>query len=475
MTLSTTTNKATFEGTGTTGPFSFAFAFFDDADIQVYQVAAGVTTLLTLTTDYTVAGAGSGLGGSVTLTAPLAAGESLIVMRVMEMVQPTDLENQGAFFADTHEETFDRLVMYSQQLKEASDRSIKLPIGNETDTGNLAEKIVLLANDVESINTVAENIDNVNAVGENIEFVNTVAGNIADVVTVADENTMTVVNAVAENIEDINTVAANISDVNTVAENLADVTNFADVYQGAKASDPALRNDGTALQAGDLYFNTTISTMRVYDGAEWIASSMPPEFVTEDDLYLSDVTTANVSTEKHGFVPKAPNSTTQFLRGDGAWAALPGGSSSKSIVGVYSSINPDKVTCGSVIPLDATVPQDTEGTNIIGVTFTPANASNILLFTITINFTVATAGSYNAIAALFKNGVASALAAHILGKYSGTVTFFHRMVAGVTSQITFTVRVGPESSGTVYINGNSSITYFGGVNNTSITVMEVTP
>ena len=42
--------------------------------------------------------------------------------------------------------------------------------------------------------------------------------------------------------------------------------------------------------------------------------------ITETKLSLSDVTTLNVSTTKHGFVPKAPNNTSQFLRGDGTWA-----------------------------------------------------------------------------------------------------------------------------------------------------------
>lgn len=42
--------------------------------------------------------------------------------------------------------------------------------------------------------------------------------------------------------------------------------------------------------------------------------------VTEWMLRLSDVTDNDVSTSKHGFTPKAPNDTTKFLRGDGAWA-----------------------------------------------------------------------------------------------------------------------------------------------------------
>lgn len=42
--------------------------------------------------------------------------------------------------------------------------------------------------------------------------------------------------------------------------------------------------------------------------------------VTDGLLITSDITTNNVSTTKHGFTPKAPNNTTQFLRADATWA-----------------------------------------------------------------------------------------------------------------------------------------------------------
>jgi hypothetical protein len=48
---------------------------------------------------------------------------------------------------------------------------------------------------------------------------------------------------------------------------------FDDRYLGAKSSDPTLDNDGNALIAGALYFNTTASEMRTYDGSLWIAAS----------------------------------------------------------------------------------------------------------------------------------------------------------------------------------------------------------
>ena len=41
--------------------------------------------------------------------------------------------------------------------------------------------------------------------------------------------------------------------------------------------------------------------------------------VTEANLNLTDLTTADVGTAKHGLAPKAPNDATKFLNGVGAW------------------------------------------------------------------------------------------------------------------------------------------------------------
>ena len=49
----------------------------------------------------------------------------------------------------------------------------------------------------------------------------------------------------------------------------ASVDSFDDTYLGAKSSDPTADNDGDALTAGDLYFNTGTNRLRVYDGANW--------------------------------------------------------------------------------------------------------------------------------------------------------------------------------------------------------------
>jgi len=113
------------------------------------------------------------------------------------------------------------------------------------------------------------NIDTVSGIAANVT---TVAGIAANVTTVAGISAnVTTAAGISAN---ITTVAGISTDVTTAATNVVDITNFADVYQGPKASDPATRNDSSALQAGDLYFNTTSDLMKFYTGASW--SSIAP-------------------------------------------------------------------------------------------------------------------------------------------------------------------------------------------------------
>ena len=67
----------------------------------------------------------------------------------------------------------------------------------------------------------------------------------------------------------------------TSAESAYD--SFDDRYLGAKSSDPSLDNDGDALVAGALYFNTTTSTMKAYTGSAWGDISVPTTFLSLTD------------------------------------------------------------------------------------------------------------------------------------------------------------------------------------------------
>ena len=72
--------------------------------------------------------------------------------------------------------------------------------------------------------------------------------------------------------------------------------NFDDIFLGAKSSDPSTDNDGDALNAGDLYFNTTDNVLKVFNGSSFqtidtlttgISSGNVPVFtsgVADDDF-----------------------------------------------------------------------------------------------------------------------------------------------------------------------------------------------
>lgn len=81
------------------------------------------------------------------------------------------------------------------------------------------------------------------------------------------------------------TTATNAATAAQAAQAAAELAadNFDDTYLGAKASDPTLDNDGDALNAGDLYFNTTSSVLKYYDGSAW--QSIVPGITSESDPF----------------------------------------------------------------------------------------------------------------------------------------------------------------------------------------------
>ena len=87
--------------------------------------------------------------------------------------------------------------------------------------------------------------------------------------------------------ENINIVATDISSVTSIADNMTDVTYFADIYQGAKAVAPTLRNDGSGLVAGDLYFDTVDNIMFVYDGSTWGETTSAVNGVEKSEEFIA--------------------------------------------------------------------------------------------------------------------------------------------------------------------------------------------
>lgn len=208
MTVSSTTARVSYSGNGSTTAFAASFYFLANSHLKVIlRNALGVETVQVLNTDYTVTGAGNPAGGTVTMVVAPPTGTTLTIARNVPLTQEVDYQPNDPFPAESHEQALDKLTMIAQQQSDTNNRSLYFPI---TDSASL--------------------------IGE-------------------------LPNSAAR--------ANRYLAFDSTGEPTVDGTLPEEIYLGAKNSDPATRNDGTALQAGDLYFYTVSNAMRVYNGAGW--------------------------------------------------------------------------------------------------------------------------------------------------------------------------------------------------------------
>lgn len=118
MTVSTEVDHNEYTGNGVTTTFPYTFRIFQKSDlvVQVVDLNENITELI-LDTDYIVTGAGGYNGGNVILSKALVNGYQISISRELPVTQDTDLRNQGKFFAEVHEDAFDKLTMLIQQVR----------------------------------------------------------------------------------------------------------------------------------------------------------------------------------------------------------------------------------------------------------------------------------------------------------------------------------------------------------------------
>lgn len=130
---SATARSGPYAGNGSTTVFAYTFRILDETHLRlVLANAAGVESVLVLTTHYSVSGVGSSGGGNVTMATAPVTGETLTIVRDVPFTQETDYQNQGAYYAETVEDAIDLLTMTDQQLSERMGRSVTLPVASTT-------------------------------------------------------------------------------------------------------------------------------------------------------------------------------------------------------------------------------------------------------------------------------------------------------------------------------------------------------
>jgi hypothetical protein len=185
----------------------------------------------------------------------------------------------GALYFNTTDD-----VMKVYDLTNTTWRQIQLSTSDQANVNIVAADL----DGSNNIGTVAGSIANVNTTAGNTTNINTVAGISADVTSVAgissaisavNSNSANInavnansanINLVAANDTNVTNVGSNIASITTAATNLADINAFANIYLGPSATAPTVDPDGSALDVGDLYFDTASQTMKVYSSSGWI-------------------------------------------------------------------------------------------------------------------------------------------------------------------------------------------------------------
>ena len=158
--------------------------------------------------------------------------------------------------------TFHRLQPKATEVSTVASIS-----SNITTVANNDSNITAVAGDATDIGTVAGQIsptNNISTLAGISSDITTVAGDSSNIGTVAGATTN--INTVAGQISptnNISTVASANANITTVANNISGVNSFADRYR-VSSSAPT-----TSLDSGDLYFDTTTDTMKVYGSSGW--------------------------------------------------------------------------------------------------------------------------------------------------------------------------------------------------------------
>ncbi|ENK1094239.1 phage tail protein, partial [Escherichia coli] len=107
-------------------PYTFRIFQKSDLVVQVVDLNENITELI-LDTDYIVTGAGGYNGGNIILSKELVSGYQISISRELPVTQETDLRNQGKFFAEVHEDAFDKLTMLIQQVRSWFSLALRKP------------------------------------------------------------------------------------------------------------------------------------------------------------------------------------------------------------------------------------------------------------------------------------------------------------------------------------------------------------
>lgn len=494
MTVNTTTSRADYTGNGVTTAFTVPFYFLDNTHLTVLRtvIATGVSTTLVLGTDYTVTGAGVPAGGTVTCTVAPTAAQKISILRNVPFTQLTDYVPNDPFPAESHERALDQLTMLAQQVTENVSRAITLPAATTGISTNLptAQPLQLLGfNAAGNALTTYDPTSLLTAAGSSGFSTQTFNGTGAQTAFTLSTSPGAIAN--------LEVFISGVRQRPTTDYTLSGSTLTFVSGAPAVGTGNIFVRWGTTLGIG-VPSDTSVTTTKIAD-ANVTTAKIADANVTTAKIADGAVTTAKIanSAVSNTLLADMAANTVKVRAAASSGVASDLALSASQVVGRgatgdvravnFSEIASNKIvqyfyveyttytSSATQIPFDDTIPQITEGVEIMTQAITPLSSTNRIAVLSVCQLNGSSGG--RPCAAIFRDSAANALA--VGGSGSNTVyvqntSVSHDEVAGSTSARTYRVRVG-ESEGTIYVNGNSGGRIYGGASKCTLIVYEYTP
>lgn len=409
-------------------PYAVPFYFFEKNDIVVLvkDIDGNETTLSP--SDYSVTGEGNEGGGELYTSFPIPNTSQLTIYRNVTAVQKVRYEEGDQFPANSHERALDRLTMLVQQALRAVSRSLRV---RESD-GEISETA-----------KVASSLLGLDAGGNGV-------------FRTADE----------------------VKSWLNLTTQLFDrpMMTFADSDERELATPNYTGQLATQRDTNDLYISTGVLA------GNWILYSVYPLGITTamlaanvlsaDATGLAKMANGYLSADTEGRAKMADAFITLAKLGAGIFTAdatgrgkFAAGFVDNTLLAANASI--ENLPAGAIlqtvsasliggstvsanIPWDNTIPQISEGVQILSANITPFRSNSIIR--VIAKITIADVGGGPACAAIFRAGIANALVSDWSYDYGNLTWLLVDNAPGVTTPVTYSIRGGVGGGGTLAIN-----------------------
>ena len=431
------------------GPWTYPFPIFKDAQIEVSYGS----TVKTLTTDYTVTGAGNDNGGTVTPVNQPSVGDVVTIRRKITIERTSDFQESGEFRSKVINDDLDTIIAILQEIDDKIGRAVRL---SDVDTATTMT-LPLAASRANKFLGFDADGDAIAAAGTSADLgpVSTFVDGLLSSVDAAAFRTG-IGNGTAA-VETADTVGS--GNLQRIDGRWNPGTSELTIASGSVTPTKSRHTVDTESDASadDL---ATLATGSVSDGHVVILS-------VENASRVVTVKHATGNIQLSDAADRALDAIGKFvilqLLGS-TWYEFPRAASSKFVKSAHTKFSAHDEG-QTTTPLDNTIPQSNEGNQFMTQAFTPDDGANELVIE-GIAHVAHSAGSGHFILALFKDSDTDAIAVFPQnGNSNGImhgIPFRHKMTAGTTSAITFKVRVGHTAVGNTYFNSEGGSSRFGG-------------